>query len=140
MTIAQMQQYASFMPTEMLFMSAEWPSHTTQIALDPKVEAAQKIMFDAYKAAGATPDNGVAHAWDPAMLIVRALNELGREATAEQLRGYIAGVSGWAGIDGIYDFTKMPQRGLDVDDAVVTRWQPDQQRWLIVSRPGGAAQ
>jgi branched-chain amino acid transport system substrate-binding protein len=136
MTIAQMQQYASFMPTEMLFMSSEWPPHTGQTKLDPKVDAAQKIMFDAYKAAGVAPDISAALAWDPAMLAVDALRTL-PDPQPEQVRAHIAGVSGWAGINGIYDFTREPQRGLDVDDAVVTRWQADQKTWLIVSKPGG---
>jgi hypothetical protein len=31
----------------------------------------------------------------------------------------------------------MPQRGLDVTDSVVTRWQEDKKSWVIVSKPGG---
>jgi branched-chain amino acid transport system substrate-binding protein len=138
MTLAQMQQYAAFLPAEMLYMSSQWPQHGLELALDPRVDAAQRLMFDAYTAAGAAPDNGVAHAWDPAMLIVEALNTLGRDATAEQLRAHIAGVSDWPGINGIYDFTQIPQRGLGIDDSVVTRWQPGRKTWTIVSRPGGA--
>jgi branched-chain amino acid transport system substrate-binding protein len=54
------------------------------------------------------------------------------------MRAYLAGVKGWAGVNGIYDFTSVPQRGLDETDAVVTRWNPDSKTWTIVSRPGGA--
>ena len=39
---------------------------------------------------------------------------------------------------GLCDFEKTPQRGLDVSDAVVTRWSPKAQRWQPVSRLGGA--
>jgi branched-chain amino acid transport system substrate-binding protein len=137
MTNAQMQQYASFMPSEALFMSTEWPEHTAELKLDPGVDAAQKVMFDAYKASGTAPDIAVAHAWDPGMLVVSAYRNLGLDAKPEQVRAYLAGVKDWAGIDGIYDFEKTPQRGLDVTDSVVTRWQPDKKTWVIVSKPGG---
>jgi branched-chain amino acid transport system substrate-binding protein len=138
MTNAQMQQYAAFLPSEALFMSTEWPPHGPEVTLDPRVVAAQKPLFDAYEAAGVTPDIAVAHAWDTAMLAVAALRSLGRGATAEQVRAYLAGVKDWPGINGIYDFTRIPQRGLDENDAVVTRWQPDKKAWTIVSKPGGA--
>jgi branched-chain amino acid transport system substrate-binding protein len=137
MTNAQMQQYASFMPSEALFMSTEWPEHTAELKLDPGVDAAQKVMFDAYKASGTAPDIAVAHAWDPGMLLVNAYRQLGLSAKPEQVRAYLAGVKDWAGINGVYDFEKTPQRGLDVTDSVVTRWQADKKSWVIVSRPGG---
>ena len=137
MTVAQMQQYASFMPTETLFMSSEWPEHPAELALDPAVDAAQKAMFAAYAAAGTPPDIAVAHAWDPGMLVIEAYRKLGFAAKPEQVRAYLAGVQGWAGINGIYDFVKQPQRGLDVTDSVVTRWVPDKKAWVIVSKPGG---
>jgi branched-chain amino acid transport system substrate-binding protein len=137
MTNAQMQQYASFLPGEALFMSTEWPEHPVALKLDPGVDAAQKIMFDAYKAAGVVPDIAVAHAWDPGLLLINAFRQIGTGATPEQVRAYLAGVKGWAGINGVYDFAKTPQRGLDVTDSVVTRWQPDKKTWAIVSKPGG---
>jgi branched-chain amino acid transport system substrate-binding protein len=136
MTNAQMQQYRAFLPNEMLFMSTEWP-HTEGVRLDPKVAAMQQLMFAAYAAAGVVPDIALAHAWDPAMLVVGGLRSLGRDAGAEQLRAWLAGVRDWAGVNGIYDFTKVPQRGLDQDDAVVTRWDADKKTWIIVSKPGG---
>jgi len=39
------------------------------------------------------------------------------------------------GIDGIYNFKKVPQRGLDVTGAVVTRWDAKVQTWEPVSKP-----
>jgi len=138
MTNAQMAQYASFMPAEMLFMSSEWPEHTAELTLDPKVDARQKAMFAAYAAAKTPPDIAVAHAWDAGLLVVGAYRELGLGATPEQIRAYLAGVKGFAGINGIYDFVAQPQRGLDVMDSVVTRWVPEKKTWLIVSNPGGS--
>ena len=136
MTYAQMAQYASFLPDEALFMSSEWPPHTAAVKLDPRVVAAQKMMFDAYAKAGTKPDNAVAHAWDTALLVAEALR--GGGTTAEAVRAHIAGTRNWAGINGVYDFTKVPQRGLDGTNAVVTRWQPKEDSWTIISQPGGA--
>jgi branched-chain amino acid transport system substrate-binding protein len=138
MTYAQMRQYAAFMPSEMLFMSSEWPQHSADLKLPAAVDKAQAAMFSAYKAAGVSPDVAAAHAWDPGMLEIDALRKLGLKASAEQIRTFIAGQKDWAGVNGIYDFVKEPQRGLDVSDSVVTRWLTDQKAWTIVSRPGGA--
>ncbi len=138
MTYAQMRQYAAFLPTEMLYMSAEWPPHGQELVLDPRVAQAQTEMFAAFAAAGVRPDNAVAHAWDVAMLIVRALDQAGPEPTAEQIRAALAATKDWPGINGVYDFTQEPQRGLGITDSVVTRWQPDRGTWTIVSKPGGA--
>ena len=141
MTYAQMTQYAAFLPTEALFMSSEWPPHAQGVTLDPRVIAAQKVMFDAYAAAGAKPDISAALAWDAGLLTAQALQAGGgNQAKPETIRSYIAGLHDWPGINGIYDFTKIPQRGLDESAAVVTRWQPDQQAWTIISKPGGEPQ
>ncbi len=53
------------------------------------------------------------------------------------MRDYIASLKGFAGINGIYDFSKTPQRGLDVQDAVVTLWSSAKQTWEMVSKPTG---
>ena len=137
MTFAQMKQYETFMPKEALFMSSEWPEHTTELKLDPAVEAAQRVMFDGYKAAGASVDIAAALAWDPGMLTIEAYRKIGLKATPEQIRAFIADTNSWVGINGTYDFQKMPQRGLDVTDTVVTRWNAGKNAWAIVSKPGG---
>ncbi len=136
MTQAQMAQYASFLPAEALFMSSQWPPNSAASTLDPRVVAAQTVMFDAYAAAGAKPDNAVAHAWDPAMLVRDALRA-GR-TTPEAIRDFIANTRDWVGINGIYDFVKVPQRGLDETNGVVTRWEPARKNWTIISKPGGS--
>ena len=37
--------------------------------------------------------------------MIDAYRRLGTDATAEQVRNYLLGLRGWAGIDGVYDFT-----------------------------------
>jgi branched-chain amino acid transport system substrate-binding protein len=137
MTLAQRNQYADFLPKQLYIPSSEWPKHDSSLALDPAVEKAQAGFFAAYDAAKATPDVAAGLAWDPAMLIVDAIRKLGPTATAAQLRDHLAKLQGFAGINGVYDFSKVPQRGLDERDAVVTRWSPTQKVWEVVSKPTG---
>jgi branched-chain amino acid transport system substrate-binding protein len=137
MTLAQMTQYADFLPKQLFIPSSEWPKHDASLALDPAVEKAQAGCFAAYDAAKITPDVAAGLAWDPALLVVDALRKLGPEATAVQVRDYLAKLKGFAGINGVYDFPKIPQRGLDEKDAVVTLWNPAQKAWEVVSKPTG---
>jgi len=135
-TYAQMQQYASFLPQELYIPTSTWPAYET---LPPgRVKQAQKIFFDAFHAANLKPDLGASIAWDPAVLVIEALRHLGPAATATQIRDYLVHLRGIAGINGIYDFKTSPQRGLNLRDAIVTRWNPAKQAWDPVSGPGGA--
>jgi branched-chain amino acid transport system substrate-binding protein len=137
MTYAQMAQYAAFLPKQLYLPSSQWVRHEGVITLDPAVEAAQKVFFDTYNAANAKPDLGATLAWDPTMIVIGALQHLGLNATAQQVRDYIGGLKGFAGINGVYDFPKIPQRGIDVQAAVITLWNPTAQTWQLVSKPTG---
>jgi branched-chain amino acid transport system substrate-binding protein len=111
--------------------------HGTTLPRPPGVLAAQARFEAVYKAAGLEPDVAAALAWDPGMIVVDALKKLGPDATAPQVRDYLAHLKGYEGVDGIYDFERTPQRGLDVQDAIVTRWMADKHRWIPVSQPAG---
>ncbi len=137
MTYAQMAQYAAFLPKQLYIPTSEAVQHAGVITLDPAVEKAQQQFFETFKAANLKPDLPSTLAWDPAMILVDALRHLGPEATAQQVRDFIAGLQGYAGINGIYDFPKIPQRGLDVQGAVITLWSPAHQTWDVVSKPTG---
>jgi branched-chain amino acid transport system substrate-binding protein len=134
-TYGQMKQYASFLPPDLYFPTSAWPAYEALPA--GRVKIAQKIFYDAFQAANQKPDLGASLAWDPALLVVDALRHLGTEATAAQIRDYLLHLRGFAGINGIYDFKTSPQRGLNLDDAIVTRWDPARQAWGPVSRFGG---
>lgn len=138
MTFAQMKQYADFLPKQLYIPAAEWVTYSTASAKDPGVAKAQARFAEVFKAAGQTPDVASALSWDPAVTIIEALRKLGPDATATQLRDYLAALKGFAGIDGVYDFTQAAQRGVTVDDAVVTLWNPDAKTWEPKSQPAGA--
>jgi branched-chain amino acid transport system substrate-binding protein len=137
MTFAQMTQYADFLPKRLYIPAAEWAMHGTSLEREPAVAAAQERFDSLFKAAGIVPDVASALAWDPAMIIIDCLRALGLEASAADVRARIAGIKGYAGVDGIYDYERVPQRGLDENDAVVTLWSAAKKNWEPVSRPGG---
>jgi branched-chain amino acid transport system substrate-binding protein len=136
MTYAQMKQYADFLPKQLYIASSEWPVRDPAL-LSPAMAAKSKEFYDAYKAAGAQPDISAQLAWEPAMIIIHALKTLGPTATATQLRDYISHLKDFAGVDGTYNFEKVPQRGLDISDTIVTRWSAAAKTWQPVSKPTG---
>jgi branched-chain amino acid transport system substrate-binding protein len=138
MTYEQMEQYAKFLPNELYIPSPEWPK-SDLLKVSNEVAAAKKEFFDAYAQANVKPDGPSTFAWDPALLVVEALRKLPKNATTEDLRKYLAGLQGFAGINGIYDFKKFPQRGLGPDNVVITRWDSKVDQWVVVSKAGGGA-
>jgi branched-chain amino acid transport system substrate-binding protein len=120
MTFTQMQQYAAFLPKEILFGgTVAWSPGDARV---PAVRTAQLAYLSALDKAGMKPEGGYATVWDPAMLAVDALNVLGPDVDATKMRSYLAGLHGWAGIQGKYDFRKFPQRGVGADAVLVMRW------------------
>ncbi len=138
MTYAQMKLLADYLPREFYFPSAEWPvGADAQVKLDPRVVAKQKEYYTAFAAAGVKPDEGSVLGWDPATLAIDALRALPDGADATQLRDYLLHQRSLPGVNGVYDFVRTPQRGLSIDDTVVTRWDKASAGWSLVSEPGG---
>ena len=138
MTYAQMKQYASFLPKQLYIAASDWAPHKGVLKFAPGVEKAQKQFFGAYKAANMKPDAGSTLSWDPALIVAHALRRLGPKPTSAKLRNYIDGMKGFAGVNGVYDFPNRPQRGLDDNDVVMTRWIQARTAWQVVSGPTGA--
>jgi branched-chain amino acid transport system substrate-binding protein len=138
MSVAQLTQYAGFVPKELYIPAPFFPPHDGLFALDPRVEKAQHAAYAALKAANVIIDNQSTNGWDPTMIVIDALRKLGPGATPARLRAAIAGLADYAGISGIYNYRAVPQRGLDVKDAVITRWNPRAKSFDWASAPGGA--
>ncbi len=138
MTFAQMDQYAAFLPRQLYFPSGQWPQSGGQSDDEPAVARAKEEFYAAYEQDGHRPDVGATLAWDPAAIVIAALRVVGPDATPAALRAQIAGMAGFAGLNGLYDFRKNPQRGLDESDVVMARWDRGAHDWVVVSRPGGA--
>ncbi|HEY5350007.1 MAG TPA: ABC transporter substrate-binding protein, partial [Candidatus Lustribacter sp.] len=117
---AQLDSYKSFVPKGLYLVN--YNGVTPDPAASGAYRSAQKRFFDAYAAAGTPVQALDVVAWDPVMLLVDALRTLGPDATAQQFRAYLAGLRGWAGLEGTYDFRAVPQRGLDAGAVRAYAW------------------
>jgi branched-chain amino acid transport system substrate-binding protein len=133
---AQLQTYRTNMPKELLFAAPPIlaPDQISDIAVRRSVQH----VADVFKAAGIRAGNLQALAWDVAQITITALQQVGPNATPEQLRVAIAGLRGWYGGMGRYDFRAVPQRGLVQNSLVMVRWDPTSSSFVAVSQPGGA--
>lgn len=135
LTYAQMKAYASLMPKELYF--AAIPSVVLDQVPPGRVKNAISAYLNAFKATGVRPDIGQSLAWDPALLVIEALKKFGLGATATQIRDYISGQRNWPGVNGMYDFKAVPQRGLGAEWVMMLKWDSVKDSWVAVSRPGG---
>jgi branched-chain amino acid transport system substrate-binding protein len=136
-TLAQMHAYKDFLPKTLYIPTSVFLPHEGLFQLDPKVEERQKKFYAAFAAANVKPDNMSVLAWDPANLVVDSLRRLGAKATAQQVKDDLSGLTAAPGLNGIYDFKAVPQRGLTVKNALVSRWEPAADTWKVVSEPTG---
>jgi branched-chain amino acid transport system substrate-binding protein len=135
-TYAQMAQYAAFLPKELYIPAADFLKSTRPVQAS-EASVAKEAFFGAFEGTDIKPDGPSTYAWDPALLVVSALRKLKVDASAEDLRAYLSGLKGVAGINGYYDFKAVPNRGLDESNVVVTRWDAAAQTWAVVSDPLG---
>ena len=110
---------------------------SANVITDRPVKQAIVDMTSAFSAAGVRADYLLSIAWDPALIVVSALRQLGPDATADQIRKYIIGLKGFVGVNGRYDFSAVPQRGLTAQNSYVVRWDAPGDRFVPVSRGGG---
>ena len=136
MTYAQMNQYANFLPKTLLIPSPQWLPEAPRNAPAGQAEAKRAFVM-AYEGTGVKPDAASSFAWDPAMLVVSALRKLGPTAKAEELRNYLSQLTGFSGLNGVYDFTAVPQRGLADINVYITKWDSDKKTWFAVSDSRG---
>jgi branched-chain amino acid transport system substrate-binding protein len=136
MTYAQMEQYASFLPKELYVPAPQWLKSENGDA-SPKAAAAKVSFYKAFEAASVKPDGPSTFAWDPALLVVSALKALPEKADGDTLRNYLNNLQEFGGVNGVYDFKRDPQRGLDKTNVIVTRWDTSAETWIPVSDVGG---
>ena len=129
------QTWQAFLPVN-LYISAQGNLAPQQVT-DRAVKAALAAHFDELARNSMQPDVVTGGGWDAGLLVADALRKLGPNAPAEQIRAFIAGQRGWAGISGRYDFKAIPQRGLGRNVMYMARWDVAKQTWVAVSRAGG---
>lgn len=84
-----------------------------------------KLLEKALKTPAGKLDGGPSYNFDGVLLYIDALNKLGLDASASDIRDYIQGLHDWAGIDGIYDFSPSNHRGIDGSSYGVVQYKPD---------------
>jgi len=136
MSYAQLKQYAGITPKNLLF--------TSLVALTPELVSDRTTKnaiatFDRALAGQGVMVPGFTNqtAWDPALIVVSGFRKIGTSATPLQIRDYIAGLHGFVGVNGPYDFTTHPQRGLGGEAVVIARWDPAREKFEAVSKGGG---
>lgn len=134
MSVRQMDQYKSIVPTELLFLA------THGVAADPSLTGAmrdaQTQYFTGLQADNVPPSYLASLIWDPAFIVVDALRHVGANATPAQLQKYMSSMHGFNGINGQYDF-RGSQRGIGVNSVVTYRWDGADHKFSISQRPGG---
>ena len=133
---AQLESLSSVIGENVLFPAT--PGDAPDALPPGDLRATVTAYQEAVKAAGIRPDQGVTLAWDPTWIVIAALRKFGTSATPAQIRGYIASLRGYPGVNGVYDFQASPQRGLNSSSVIMVRWVKDKGNWVSVSRPGGA--
>jgi branched-chain amino acid transport system substrate-binding protein len=135
LTYPAMEQWNDFIPDNVLLACsvANAPDRLT----DPQMRLRVATWLSSLRAMGVRPDQGHVLAWDAVLLVMEAFRKYGTDATAEQLRSYVAGTRNWAGINGRYDFVTHPQRGVGPDGALLVRWVKAKGTWESASGQGG---
>lgn len=131
----QMGQYAQFIPRDMIFTG---PPYMTLGNIPPRVRQARATYLDAMHAVGVSqPDQTNIIAWDPMLLMIDVLRKHGVGTTAPQMRDALLKTTDFAGINGMFDFRRGDQRGLDPRSSPIVRWDKTSGEFVTVSKAGG---
>jgi branched-chain amino acid transport system substrate-binding protein len=128
-----MKQWTPYLPSQLIFSGPAFLGGVVPRAQDSAV----RQFYSVSKDVGVTPDFGLALGWDPALIVISALRQLGTGATAEQIHAYIEKLHNFPGIFGAYDFTTGDQRGLTQKDLTLMRWDVKKDQWVAISKGGG---
>jgi branched-chain amino acid transport system substrate-binding protein len=132
---ASMAQWASILPRDYYQYAMKWPLYE-KLRPGP-IKTAMAEMYHAYAVVGAKPDIGASGGWDPLAIVVSLLRTLPEDVTATQLRDALLNLHGYAGVNGFYDFRLGNQRGLNLKDCIVVRWDTGTRTFVPVSGSGG---
>lgn len=136
MHAAQLAQYLSFYPKELVMPGV--PYLVPNLPANSPLRAPIAEFFAAFKAANVKPEPGSApFIWDAASIVLSGLRKLGPTATATELKNYILGLRNFAGIDGVYDFSRGDAHGLSDQSVVMASWNTKTQEFYAVSGMGG---
>jgi branched-chain amino acid transport system substrate-binding protein len=132
---SQMEQYAQFVPRQLIFSGPPFMA----IGIVPsRLRVTRATFLDAMHQGNiGTVDQIMTLGWDPMLIVIDAFRHVGTNATAAQLRDYIGKLHDFAGVNGVYDFRRGDQRGLDPSSGVVVRWDKPTGEFVTIAKPGG---
>jgi branched-chain amino acid transport system substrate-binding protein len=131
----QLDQYTAFLPRDLYFDG--FPFQVGVAPASTGLRNSYAAFVNAFKAAGSVPTSVSAYAWDPTDIVISAFKRIGPDATAEQIRDYIANLHDHAGVNGMYDFRPGDQHGLGTDSVVVVKWSQSAGQVAAASQRGG---
>lgn len=135
MSKTQMEQYAQVIPRQMIITA---PPVYAIGQVPGSVRLARATYLDALHQVNiAEPDLTHFVAWDPALIVVDALRHVGTNATAVQVRDYMLKLHDFPAANGIYDFRRGDQRGIDPMASVNVRWDKNAHEFITATKPGG---
>jgi ABC-type branched-subunit amino acid transport system substrate-binding protein len=123
------------LPRELIYPAV--PYYASGAPTDAGTEKAVGEMAKALATVGAKPDMITISAWDPALVLVSALQQLAPDASAQKLRDYLLQLKGWVGANGTYDYVVNPQRGVGGNNVVMVRWDAQHNSVVAASNFGG---
>lgn len=134
---SELTHFTSILPKTFYFPTANLylpPADITNAAVKAKVQAFDTVV----QAAGGHPGDAWGLAWDPAQLLIGAIQKLGINATAPQILNYMQNLHNVAGVFGMYNTSTSDHRGLSVQDVYMTVWNGSS--FTPVSGPAGTPQ
>lgn len=136
MLAVQLRQYKAILPQELMFPNLSSFLTPDQMPNGPVRDNLVRF-YGLFRAAGLQP-SGAGQVWDQIFILLSAVQKLGFDATAAQIRDYVNDLRGWTGVNGLYDFHKYPQRGIGDDALVMLRWDPAAEIGIPLTQAGGA--
>jgi branched-chain amino acid transport system substrate-binding protein len=133
MTYEQMKQWGPYLPQQLYFTGTPYLAGVTPPAQAKPLQEFYSVTKDV----GLKPDMLTGLIWDPALIVLAALQRLGTSATAEQIHTYIEGLNGFPGIYGVYNFSNGDQRGIGEKELIIMRWDAKKNTWTTVSKADG---
>ena len=133
---SQLAQYHDFMPKTLLFPGVRGLDRNGTAA--GPVRDKQRVYFDAMAKQHGDISFSSQAGWDSTLVVIDALQKLGLNANAMQIRDWIRGQHGWVGMEGVYDFSDAEQRGINYLSCVIDQFNAGTGLFTAVSAPGGA--
>jgi branched-chain amino acid transport system substrate-binding protein len=133
----ELHAFSDALPSQLFFCWTAVPAYDQPVPNGP-LKAAQTAYAQTFRNLGIKPEWGQAAAWDTGLIAIAALRAVGTDATPDQIRSYVNGLHGLAGVQAVFDFRDGAMRGMPPESARMLQWDKTKETWYVASGPGGA--